>query len=400
LQTFTSFRTAGLRLVPLLAAFFLLSACGQEEAANTQPSDQPPQVGFRTLHPQTVTLTSQLPGRTVAFRMAEVRPQVDGIIRERLFEEGATVEAGQRLYQIDPATYQAEVKTAEAELARAQASLQRSTAQANRYRELLSRKVVSQQEYDEVFAARGEDEADVAAAEARLERARINLNYTMVTAPIGGRIGRSNITEGALVTANQETALATITQLDPIYVDMTQSSTELMRTRRAIERGEISVSDKGEVPVKLMIDATGADYPHEGRVQFSEVLVNETTGTVSLRAVFPNPEHELMSGLFVRGIVSQGEVKNAFKVPQAAVVRGNDGQAFVWLIGPDDMIKRQPVSVRRALGDAWLVTEGLSDGDRIVVDGLQRVKPDSKVMPVAVEQPDTPDATRQREASS
>jgi membrane fusion protein, multidrug efflux system len=400
LQTFTSFRTARLRLVPLLAAFLLLSACGQEEAADAQPSAEPPQVGFRTLHPQTVTLTTQLPGRTVAFRKAEVRPQVDGIIRERLFEQGAAVEAGQRLYQIDPATYQAEVKAAEAELARARASLQSSTAQANRYRELLNRRVVSQQEYDEVFAAQAEDEADVAAAEARLERARIDLNYTMVTAPISGRIGRSNITEGALVTANQETALATITQLDPIYVDVTQSSTELMRTRRAIEKGEITMSDTGEVAVELLIDATGTDYPHQGRVQFSEVLVNETTGTVSLRAVFPNPEHELMPGLFVRGVVSQGEVKNAFKVPQAALVRGNDGQAFVWLIGPDDTIKRQPVTVRRALGDAWLVTEGLSDGDRIVVDGLQRVKPDSKVMPVAIEQPDTPDATRQTGASS
>ncbi|MGZ5477268.1 MAG: efflux RND transporter periplasmic adaptor subunit [Thermoanaerobaculia bacterium] len=400
MQRFTSFRTAGLRLVPLLAAFLLLSACGQEDAANAHPPVQPPQVGFRILHPQTVTLTTQLPGRTVAFRMAEVRPQVDGIIRERLFEEGATVEAGQGLYQIDPATYQAEVKAAEAELARARASLQRSIAQADRYRELLTRKVVSQQEYDEVFAAQAENEADVAAAQARLERARINLNYTMVTAPIGGRIGRSNITEGALVTANQETVLAIITQLDPIYVDLTQSSAELLRTRRAIETGEIIVSDKGEAPVELMIDATGARYSHQGRAQFSEVLVEETTGTITLRAVFPNPEHELMPGLFVRGIVSQGEVKNAFKVPQAAVVRGNDGQAFVWLIGPDDMVKRQPVTVRRAIDDTWLVTEGLSSGDRVVVDGLQRVQPDSKVTPVAVEQPDTPNATRQTEASS
>jgi membrane fusion protein (multidrug efflux system) len=347
-----------------------------------------------------VTLTSQLPGRTVAFRIAEVRPQVDGIIRERLFEEGAKVEAGQGLYQIDPATYQAEVKAAEAELARARASLQRSIAQASRYRELLSRKVVSQQEYDEVFAAQAEDEADVAAAQARLERARINLNYTTVTAPIGGRIGRSNITEGALVTANQETALAIITQLDPIYVDLTQSSAELLRTRRAMETGEIIVSGKGEAPVELVIDATGTRYPHQGQVQFSEVLVEETTGTITLRAVFPNPEHELMPGLFVRGIVSQGEVRNAFKVPQAAVVRGNDGQAFVWLIGPDDTIKRQPVTVRRAIDDIWLVTEGLSSEDRVVVDGLQRVQPDTKVTPVAVEQPDAPDATGPTDASS
>jgi membrane fusion protein (multidrug efflux system) len=387
-------------LVPLLAAFLLLFACGQGEEGNAQPPDQPPEVGFRTLHAQTVTLTSQLPGRTVAFRIAEVRPQVDGIIRERLFEEGAKVEAGQGLYQIDPATYQAEVKAAEAELARARASLQRSIAQASRYRELLSRKVVSQQEYDEVFAAQAEDEADVAAAQARLERARINLNYTTVTAPIGGRIGRSNITEGALVTANQETALAIITQLDPIYVDLTQSSAELLRTRRAMETGEIIVSGKGEAPVELVIDATGTRYPHQGQVQFSEVLVEETTGTITLRAVFPNPEHELMPGLFVRGIVSQGEVRNAFKVPQAAVVRGNDGQAFVWLIGPDDTIKRQPVTVRRAIDDTWLVTEGLSSGDRVVVDGLQRVQPDSKVTPVPVEQPDVPGATGPTDASS
>jgi membrane fusion protein (multidrug efflux system) len=265
---------------------------------------------------------------------------------------------------------------------------------------LLSRKVVSQQQYDEVFAAQAEDEADVAAAEARLERARINLNYTMVTAPIGGRIGRSNVTEGALVTANQEDALAIITQLDPIYVDLTQSSAELLRARRAIETGEVIVSGKGEVPVELVIDATGTRYPHQGQVQFTEVLVNETTGTVNLRAVFPNPEHELMPGLFVRAVISQGEVKNAFKVPQAALVRGNDGQPFVWVIAEDNIVKRQPVTVRQAAGDVWLVTEGLSDGDRVVVDGLQRVKPDSEVTPVAIEQPDTPDATRQTEASS
>jgi membrane fusion protein, multidrug efflux system len=403
LQKFTSFRiarAAGLRLMPLLVAFLLLSACGQEEAANAEPSTQPPQVGFQTVHPQTVTLTTQLPGRTVAFRMAEVRPQVDGIIQKRLFEEGAAVEAGQPLYQIDPATYQAEVKAAEAELARARASLQRSTAQANRYRELLSRKVVSQQEYDEVFATQAEDEADVAAAEARLEHARINLNYTVVTAPIGGRIGRSNITEGALVTANQETALAIITQLDPIYVDVTQSSTELLRTRRAIESGEITVSDKGEVPVELMIDATGAAYPHGGRVQFSEVLVNETTGTVSLRAVFPNPEHELMPGLFVRAIVTQGQIKDAFQVPQAAVVRENDGQPFVWVIAEDNIVKRQPVTVRQAVGTSWLVTEGLSGGERIVVDGLQRVRADSEVTPVAVDHQDMPKTASHTDASS
>jgi membrane fusion protein (multidrug efflux system) len=275
-----------------------------------------------------------------------------------------------------------------------------ATELATRYKPLAEAKAISAQEYINAESARRQAEADVAAGEAAVKTARLNLAYARVTAPIGGRIGRSNITEGALVTANQETALAIITQLDPIYVDLTQSSAELLRTRRAIERGEITVSDKGEVPVELMIDATGTRYPHQGQVQFSEVLVDETTGTITVRAVFPNPEHELMPGLFVRGVVSQGEVKNAFKVPQAAVVRGKDGQAFVWLIGPDDMVKRQPVTVRRAIDDTWLVTEGLSSGDRVVVDGLQRVQPDSKVTPVAVEQPDTPNATRQTEASS
>ena len=400
LQTSTPFHARGLRLV-LLAAVLLLSACEQEKTVSAQPSAQPPQVGFRTIQPQTVRLTTELPGRTVAYRRAEVRPQVDGIIQKRLFEEGAAVEAGQPLYQIDPATYRAAVKAAEANVARAQSSLDSSTLRVNRFATLVNRKVVSQQEYDDRIAAQAEDRAEVAAAEAELERARINLEYTVVTAPIGGRIGRSNITEGALVTANQEDALAVITQLDPIYVDLTQSSAELMRTRHAIESGQITVADGGEeVSVELVIDATGTRYPHQGRVQFTEVLVNETTGTVSLRAVFPNPEHQLMPGLFVRAIVTQGEIKDAFQVPQAAVVRGNDGQSFVWVIAEDNIVKRQPVTVRQAVGAFWLVTDGLSAGERIVVDGLQRVRSDSEVTPVAVDQQDMPKTADRTEASS
>lgn len=399
LATFVSFRTV--RLVPVLAAALLLGSCDQQEAANAQPAaPPPPQVGVRTVHPQTVPLSTELPGRTVAYRKAEVRPQVDGIIQKRLFEEGATVEAGQPLYQIDPATYRAAVKVAEADLARAKASLQASTTRVDRFSELIGRHAVSRQDYDDAVAAKAEDEADVAAAEAALERARINLDYTIVEAPITGRIGRSSITEGALVIANQETVLATITQLDPIYVDVTQSSAELLRTRHAVETGEITLSDTGEVPVTLEIDTTGTRYPHEGRLQFSEVLVSETTGTISLRAVFPNPERTLMPGLFVRGIVSQGVAPNAFLIPQAAVVRGSDGSAFVWLVGPDDTVKRQPVEVRRSVGADWLVTGGLSDGDRVVVDGLQRVRPDAKVTPVAVDAPAAPAGAEAAPASS
>ena len=398
MQTRTFFYPRWLRL-GLLAAVLLLPACEQKEAANAPPSAQPPQVGFRTIEPQTVTLTTELPGRTVAYRNAEVRPQVDGIIQKRLFEEGATVEAGQPLYQIDPATYRAALKAAEANVARARASLESSTLRVNRYAELVSRRAVSQQEYDDRLAAQAEDQADVAAAEAERESARIKVEYAVVTAPIGGRIGRSNITEGALVTANQEDALAIITQLDPIYVDLTQSSAELLRTRHAIETGAITAPEGDGAPAKLVIDATGTDYLHEGRVQFSEVLVNETTGTVSLRAVFPNPEHQLMPGLFVRAIVTEGAITEAFRVPQAAVVRGNDGQSFVWVIAEDNIVKQQPVTIRRALGDAWLVTGGLSGGERIVVDGLQRVKADSPVTPVAVEQAAMPGATNHAEAS-
>lgn len=388
----------------LLAAVLLLPACEQKEAANAPPSAQPPQVGFRTIQPQTVKLTTELPGRTVAYRKAEVRPQVDGIIQKRLFEEGATVEAGQPLYQIDSATYRAALKAAEANVARARASLQSSTLRVNRYAKLVNSRAVSEQEYDDRLAAQAEDQADVAAAEAELESARIKLEYAVVTAPIGGRIGRSNVTEGALVTANQEDPLAIITQLDPIYVDLTQSSAELLRTRHAIETGQIAAPEEDDAPAELVIDATGAGYPHEGHVQFSEVLVNETTGTVSLRAVFPNPEHQLMPGLFVRAIVTEGAIKEAFQVPQAAVVRGNDGQSFVWVIAEDNVVKQQPVTIRRAVGDAWLVTGGLSGGERIVVDGLQRVKADSQVTPVAVGQPAmpssaTPDATKHAEAS-
>lgn len=399
MQTFTSFRSAGLRLV-LLGAILLLPACEQEKAANAQPSAEPPQVGFRTIQPQTVRLTTELPGRTVAYRRAEVRPQVDGIIQQRLFEEGATVEAGQPLYQIDPASYQAAVKAAEANLARARASLDSSTLRVERYAQLVRRRAVSQQEYDDRVAEQAMDQAEVAAAEAELEGARIDLRYTVVTAPIAGRISRSNITEGALVTANQEDALAIITQLDPIYVDLSQSSTELLRTRQAIERGEITLSSDSGIPVELMIDATDSHYPHQGRVQFSEVLVEETTGTVSVRAVFPNPEHQLMPGLFVRAIVTQGEVKDAFQVPQAAVVRGNDGQPFVWVIADDNIVKRQPVTIRRAMSDTWLVTEGLSGGERIVVDGLQRVRPDIEVTPVAVDPQGTPTTVDGTQAAS
>lgn len=376
------------RLALPLAAALLLAACDQaDKAADAAPAaPPPPEVGFVTLHPQTVALTAELPGRTVAYRIAEVRPQVEGIILERLFEEGASVQAGQPLYQIDPASYQARVRAAEAELARAQATLQSSSTRVKRYRQLVGRNAVSQQDYDDRVAAEAEDRANVAAAEAQLESARIDLEYTVVAAPISGRIGRSNVTEGALVTGNQEGALATVTQLDPIYVDLNQSSAELLRIRRAIASGQIKLSEDGAASVRLILDGEGTAYPHQGRVQFSEVLVDRSTGMVNLRAVFPNPEGELLPGLFVRAVVEQGEVDGAFLVPQAALVRGSNGDAFVWAIGQDNEVSQHPVTVQRSVGADWLVTEGLSDGARVVVDGLQRIQPGIQVTPVAVRQ--------------
>lgn len=394
-----------LRLVfPLLAAALLLAACDRSaETARAAPVPAKFKVGFMTLHPQAVPLNDELPGRVVAYRTAEVRPQVAGIVRKRLFEEGAAVAAGQPLYQIDPATYQAAVNVAEAELARAQAALRSSTVKVKRYGKLVGSNAVSRQVYDDMRASQAEDKAAVAAAKAQLDVARINLAYTTVKAPIAGRIGRSAVTEGALVTANQDSPLATITQLDPIYVDMTQSSADLLRSRHAVAPGGVVRHKPGELPVRLVLDATGAKYSHVGRVQFAEVLVKETTGTVTVRAVFPNPDHELMPGLFVHGIVSQGTVEKAFLVPQAALMHGSDGQAFVWLIGPDDHVTRQPVTAGRSIGQSWLVTAGLSDGDRIAVDSLQRIRPNITVTPVAAEhEAKTPDAgsARQAQASS
>ncbi|HUD52483.1 MAG TPA: efflux RND transporter periplasmic adaptor subunit [Parvibaculum sp.] len=345
-----------------------LSGCGDGSDQQHQPAGE---IGYVTIEPQRLELTTELVGRTSAVRIAEIRPQVNGIILKRMFEEGANVKAGQQLYQIDPALYKASYDSAVAALAKAQANVKTARAKAGRYKDLVGVNAVSRQDYDDVVATLAQNEADVASAKADVDTARTNLAYTKVYSPIDGRIGKSTVTEGALVTANQTTALATVTQLDPIYVDVTQSSADLLKLKRDIAHGRVE-GDEMETPVTLKFDG-GDSYGETGKLQFSGVVVDEGTGTVQLRAVFQNPKEELLPGMFVRAVIGQGALPKALLVPQQGVTRNTDGSAVVWLVGPDNKVKQQTVTAARAVGDKWLVTEGLKAGDKVVVEGLQKL---------------------------
>jgi membrane fusion protein, multidrug efflux system len=368
-----------------------LSGCNDEKAEAAQAAPRPPaQVTVMTAEPQDVPLTTELPGRTTAYREAEVRPQVGGILVKRLYEEGTEVTAGQQLYQIDPAPYQATLDSARADLAKAQASVKSVSAKAKRYADLVAINAVSRQDYDDIVASLQADQADVASAKAAVDTASINLGYTKVVAPISGRISRSEVTEGSLVTAGQSTVLATITQLDPIYVDMTQSSSDLLLMRRAISGGEVNGTLASEAPVDLIIEGAGLRYGKLGKLQFSDVTVSESTGSVNLRAVFPNPSHELLPGMFVRGVVNQGVQQGAFMIPQQSVMRNSDGSAMVWVVGADSKVNPQQVIAARAIGDKWLITGGLKAGDNVVTEGVLKIAPGATVQ--AVDASATPQA--------
>ena len=367
----------------------MVAACdeqkeAQQSDASAQQQPQATPVGTMTLEAQTVGLIEEMPGRTVAFRKAAVRPQVDGIIKERNFTEGAFVEAGQQLYMIDQAVYMAELDAAQAELAKQRATLDQTTKTLARYEKLVKTQAVSEQTYDDAVAAKAQSNADVAAARAQVDQARINVEYTTVTAPISGQISSSDVTEGALVTANQTDALTTITQLDPIYVDVTQAGGRLMKIKQAIQSGRIQGVENGKIEVALIIDATGVEYPHTGTLQFSDVSVNETTGTVRLRAVFPNPDGVLLPGMFVRGQVRQGKLEGAFLVPQKAVMRRQDGTAYVYTIG-DGKVVSKDIQIEQSQGENWLVTAGVEDGEQLIVDGIQRIAPGAPVTAQPVE---------------
>ena len=376
---FKTKRTHVMATVLLLSTGLLLSACGKKQAA--MPPSGPPEVGVVTVQPQRVALTTELAGRTSPYLIAEVRPQVGGIIKKRLFTEGSDVHAGQVLYQIDPASYEATLASAKASLARAEATLSTVRLKADRYRDLVKIKAVSQQDNDDAQASLKQAEADVAAAKAAVETARINLAYTKITAPISGRIGRSAVTEGALVTANQAAALATIQQLSTIYVDVTQSSAELLRLKQSLASGIMKRDSAGQTKVKLLLE-DGSPYPLPGTLKFSEVTVDQSTGSITLRAIFPNPKQILLPGMFVRAVVEEGVNEQALLVPQRGVSRNPQGDAVAMLVGAEGKAEPRVIQVARTVGENWLVTGGLKPGDQVILEGLQRARPGTPVKAV------------------
>jgi membrane fusion protein (multidrug efflux system) len=358
----------------LLATASLVSACARQEAPQQGPGAVP--VTVVTLAPQTVTLTRELPGRTSAFLVAEVRPQVSGIIKQRLFTEGGNVKAGEPLYQLDDATYQADYATAKAELDRAQAALNTAQLNARRSAELIAQNLISRQDNDNAMAALQQAQADVAAAEAALRRAGVVLGYARVVSPISGRIGKSSVTQGALVTANQDASLATVQQLDPIYVDVTQSSAELLELRKQLTAS--NVQDARDQPVTILLE-DGTRYRQDGRLAFSEVTVDPGTGSYGIRVVVPNPDNLLLPGMYVRAVVSSSTREGALLVPQQAIARDPKGNPMAMVVGKDDKVEQRAVQVSRTVGDKWLVDGGLAAGDRVIVEGLQKIRPGAPV---------------------
>lgn len=377
-QHFTRLFSA-VRLLALAAlGSSLLLACGPKAPADAPPP-APVAVGVIKVSAVEAPIQSELPGRTQAFRLAEVRPQVSGIIKKRLFTEGADIKAGTQLYQIDDASYRAALGTAQAELARGNANLAAAKAREARYKNLMASKAISQQDYDDALATLGQAEANMAAGKAAVEAANINLQYTRVLAPISGVIGKSAVTEGALVSAGQAQVLATIQQLDPIYVDVSQSADQMMALRRQMLKGVVSADKTAKV--KLLL-SDGSQYNHEGTLQFSEVGVSESTGTIVLRALFPNPDRLLLPGMFVRTQLQEGIQGNAIVVPQRGVTRDRSGNATVLLVNGENKVEVRQIKTSRALGDQWLVEEGLAEGDQVIVEGVQKVKPGAAVTAV------------------
>lgn len=374
------------RLLPRPGRTFAVIAGGLFLAGCNRPPPGPPpaaapEVATLTVAPQSVVLTTELPGRTAPYLIAEIRPQVSGLLQKRLFEEGSEVAAGQPLYQIDPAPFQAALDNAQAALGRTEANLPAIRARAGRFQELLADKAVSQQDSEDAAGALRQAEADIRYWRASVETARINLAYTRIVSPIAGRIGKSSVTDGAIVTAYQPTALATIQQLDPIYVDASQSTAELLRLQRRLAEGQLTRSGAQQNSAQLLLE-DGSRYPLEGTLQFRDVSVDASTGSVILRTVFPNPNGVLLPGMFVRVAVNEGAHEKAILIPQQAVARDPRGNPLAMTVGTEGKVQPVPLTLDRAIGDKWLVAAGLTAGQRVIVEGLQRIRPGTPVREV------------------
>jgi membrane fusion protein (multidrug efflux system) len=371
----------GLSMVAVITAgVMVISGCGKKAAALSGVQMPPPEVGVVTVTPQRVALTTELPGRTSAYLVAEVRPQVGGIILKRLFTEGSDVKAGEVLYQIDPSTYQAAYDSAKAALSMAEANVVPVRLKAERYGQLVAINAVSKQDFDEVSAQLKQAQAQIESAKAALQMAKINLAYTKITAPISGRIGLSSVTNGALVTASQAAPLATIQSLDKVYVDVTQSATDLLLLKQNIARGRMK-KDGDQAKVKLILE-DGTPYPLTGTLKFSDVTVDQSTGSVTVRTVFPNPKEVLLPGMYVRAILEEGVADNAILVPQQGVTRDQSGNATALVVDDSGKVELRILKVGRTIGDKWLVEGGLKPGERVIVEGTQKAKPGTVVKAV------------------
>jgi len=365
-------------VIALAMGAAILAGCGKGGAANT--AAQPPEVSVVTVHRSSVPITTELPGRTSAYLVAQVRARVDGIVQKREFEEGGVVHEGQQLYQIDPAPYVASLNSATASLQKAKANLVSMNAQESRYKVLVTANAVSKQDYDNAVSSQGQAAADVATGKAMVATAQINLGYTSVVSPITGRIGPSLVTQGAYVQASAATLMATIQQIDPIYVDLTQSSVEGLQLRRDAATGKLKLEGPDQAKITLLLE-DGTQYPEMGSLQFSDITVDQSTGSVTVRAIFPNPHATLLPGMFVRARIDEGN-ENAMLVPQVGVTHDPKGQATALIVGADDKVATRTLQLRATSGDDWIVEGGLNDGDRVIVAGVQKVQPGALVKAV------------------
>ncbi len=365
---------------PAILLVTLLAGCGPGGGPGPGAAMPPPEVSVLTVAAEPIALTTELPGRVEASRVAQVRARVAGIVLQRAFREGGDVKAGELLFRIDPAPFQAAVNSAQAALAKAEANLAQAQLKIRRYRPLVESNAISKQDFDDALTVQQQTSADVAAAKAAVDTARLNLGYASVTSPISGRIGRALVTEGALVGQGEATPLALVQQIDPIFVDLTQSSSDLLRLKQALASGQLMSAGRGQAKVTLVTE-DGRPYPESGKLLFSELTVDESSGAILLRAEFPNPKRALLPGMYVRARMAQAIDEHAITVPQQAVMRGTDG-ASVWLVKADGKVSAQPVTANIAQGGRWIVSQGLKAGDRVIVEGLQKTKPGATVKPM------------------